>query len=59
MNLQYCLIIKGGNDIMYTFTMQVHIAKVYLIFLPPFIELMYVRYENSKTAAVLWVMCSS
>ena len=29
--------IKGGNNIMYTFTIVVHIAKVYIILLPPFI----------------------
>ena len=28
--------IEGGNNIMYTFTILVHIANVYIMFLPPF-----------------------
>ena len=32
------VIMKGSNDIMYTFTIVVHIANVYIIFLPPFIQ---------------------
>ena len=31
------MILKGGNNIMYTFTTVVHIAKVYIKLLPPFI----------------------
>ena len=29
-------IVEGVNNIMYTFTIQVYIANVYIIFLPPF-----------------------
>ena len=28
--------IKGGNNLMYTFTIVVHIVTVYIILLPPF-----------------------